>query len=188
MKKNSGFTLIELLAVIVILSIISMIAMPNVLSMISASKQGAAEASTTSYVRTVEETLLVKMMNPSSYYGYDNKYIVESQKLTTVDTNEIKEKRCINKVTKEKEDGLLENGECDTNSQKINPSYYTFMVKIKGNYPDSFEGNIITIENDTVREAHLKYNNYYVSYYYGLDGKVKVCSSDTRFLEKNECE
>lgn len=188
MKRNEkGFTLIELLAVIVILAIISMITMPNVLSMINYSRQGSAETSMTNYVRAVEQTLMVKMMNPSSYFGYDDKYLVEDTTLTTVDENEVKEKRCINKETKEKEDGLLENGSCDSKTQNINPSYMTFSVKIKGIYPDNYVGNIIVIKGDSITKAHLKINNYYVSYYYGDDGKVKVCSDESRFLEENEC-
>lgn len=188
MKRNEkGFTLIELLAVIVILSIISMITMPNVLSMISYSRQGSAETSMTNYVRAVEQTLLVKMMNPSAYYGYDDKYVVEDSNLTTVDENEEKEKRCINKMTKEKEEGRLENGYCDSNTQYSNPSYMSFKVKIKGVYPDSYVGNIVDIKGDSVKEAHLKINNYYVSYYYNEEGKVKVCSDDSKFLEEKEC-
>jgi len=188
MKRNEkGFTLIELLAVIVILSIISMITVPNVLSMVGYSKQGSAETSMTNYVRAVEQTLLVNMMNPSAYYGYDDKYIVEEAKLTTVDENEVKEKRCINKTTREKEDGLLSDGYCDLNTQYTNPSYVTFKVKVKGVYPDAYVGNIVNIKGDAVREAHLKINNYYVSYYYGEEGKVKVCSDASKFLEEKEC-
>lgn len=187
-KNNSGFTLVELLAVIVILSIISMISMPNVLSMIRASRQGAAETSMTNYVRAVEQTLLVKMMNPTSYFGYDHKYLVEDATLTTVDENEVKETRCINKTTNEKEEGKLEDGSCDLTTQKNNPSYMSFMVTIKGTYPDHYDGNIVTIKGDSVQEARLKISNYYVSYYYGEDGKIKVCSSESKFLENSECE
>jgi len=187
-KQEKGFTLIELLAVIVILAVISMITMPNVLSMIGYSKQGAAETSIKNYVRAVEQTLVIKMMNPSTYLTFDDKYLVEDSTLTTVDKDEVKEKRCINKTTKEKEDGILENGACDLKTQTNNPAYMTFSVKIKGVYPDNYVGNIVTIKGESVVKAHLKINNYYVSYYYNDEGKVKVCSSSEKFLSEGECK
>ena len=66
MRKNSkGFTLIELLAVIVVLAIIALIATPIVLNLINEAKVGAAESSSTAYIKAFENSVLTEMVkNP----------------------------------------------------------------------------------------------------------------------------
>lgn len=67
MRKNSkGFTLIELLAVIVVLAIIALIATPIVLNLIDRARIGAAESSSTAYVKAFENGILSEMVdNPT---------------------------------------------------------------------------------------------------------------------------
>lgn len=73
MKK--GFTLVELLAVIVILAIIALIATPIVLKVIDNSRVGAAEQSSTGYVKAIENKILKGMVDKdeisNGVYSYD---------------------------------------------------------------------------------------------------------------------
>ena len=61
MKK--GFALIELLAVIVILAIIALITVPIVINIISNSKKGAAEASSTHYIKMVDDKIALATLD-----------------------------------------------------------------------------------------------------------------------------
>lgn len=68
MKRNTkGFTLIELLAVIVVLAIIALIATPIVLNLINQAREGAAESSSTAYIKAVENSVLVSMLDDNSF-------------------------------------------------------------------------------------------------------------------------
>ena len=57
-KKSKGFTLIELLAVIVVLAVILLIAVPNVLGIITNSKEDAFRANLKTIINSVEYKLL----------------------------------------------------------------------------------------------------------------------------------
>ena len=64
--KKKAFTLIELLAVIIVLAIIALVAIPLVLNAIEESRQGAAKASATSYVRAIETKVASSLIENTS--------------------------------------------------------------------------------------------------------------------------
>ena len=87
MKKNKGFTLMELLAVIVVLVVIALIAVPLVLKLVNKAKEGAAEASAHTYVKEVENYIVLSQMDSNKtklepgvvYQLSDIAYEVESE-------------------------------------------------------------------------------------------------------------
>lgn len=151
MKTNrKGFTLVELLAVIVILAVIALIATPVVLSMIEASRKGAAESSMLSYVSSIENTILTKMMSPNSR-DYSSPYAVEGLTLYAAD---------------------------ETGNKLTGNSAFELPIEVKGEQPVANDhGNTVNVRNNVVTNARLKFGNYYVTYFYA-DGKATYCSSN----------
>jgi prepilin-type N-terminal cleavage/methylation domain-containing protein len=192
--KNKGFTLVELLAVIVILAVIALISTPQVLSMIESSRQGAAESSALSYINTIEQKIIVKLMNASATANYNQTFIIDGLVLTNVvDANAstlVARKPCINKSS-----GVEEvypsnsDGVCNSSTQNVNSNYLTFSVELKGGHPATDETSYVVIKNNVVSEAYIKFNNYRVSYFYDYtSGDTVYCSTtgDT-FLTKAGC-
>lgn len=192
MKKNKGFTLVELLAVIVILAVIALIATPVVLSMIESSRKGAAESSMLSYAQATENTILTKMMNSTTSVNYDQTYSVTGLTLTNATVAEdgtvTTKKPCLNKTTDAEEDGT--DGACAEATQKINPAYLAFNIDLKGDQPVANAGNYITVKDNIVTVAKLKFGKYFVSYFYDkATGTTKYCSSSDAFAtDSTNCE
>ena len=190
MKK--GFTLVELLAVIVILAVIALIATPVVLSMIESSRKGAAESSMLSYAQATENTILTKMMNSTTSVNYDQTYSVTGLTLTNATVAEdgtvTTKKPCLNKTTDAEEDGT--DGACAEATQKINPAYLAFNIDLKGDQPVANAGNYITVKDNIVTVAKLKFGKYFVSYFYDkATGTTKYCSSSDAFAtDSTNCE
>ena len=194
MKKNKGFTLVELLAVIVILAVIALIATPVVLSMIESSRKGAAESSMLSYAQATENTILTKMMNSTTSVNYDQTYSVTGLTLTTATVAEdgtvTAKKACLNKTTDVAEDGTGTNGACAADTQKVNPDYLAFNIDLKGDQPVANAGNYITVKDNIVTVAKLKFGKYFVSYFYDkATGTTKYCSNSDAFVaDSTNCE
>ena len=186
MKRNKGFTLVELLAVIVILAVIALIATPVVLSMIESSRKGAAESSMLSYAQATENTILTKMMNSTVSVNYDQTYSVTGLTLTSAtkgqDGKVTAKKACIVTATKAEADCTGTNG-APGNDQSINPEYVAFNIDLKGDQPTAADGSYISVDDNTVTEAKLKFGKYYVSYFYDkATGTTKYCSADDAFV------
>lgn len=185
--KQKGFTLVELLAVIVILAVIALIATPQVLSMIESSRQGAAESSMLSYVDVVEKSIVVKLMNASNDTNYSQPYEIKGLELTNRISG-VTQMPCKNKSTGALEAyGDVPNQKCSS-TQNVNTNYLSFRIDIKGDQPAAGVTNTVTVSRNIVTEAQIKFNKYYVSYYYdATSGKTTYCSGDSKFYTLAEC-
>ena len=77
--KFKGFTLIELLAVIIVLAVIALIATPIILNVIENARRKAAETTVLNYVKIVERTIALQLLEGEVYEGRFN---VENNKIT----------------------------------------------------------------------------------------------------------
>lgn len=191
MRKNTkGFTLVELLAVIVILAVIALIATPVVLSMIEASRKGAAESSMLSYVSATENTILTKLMNNASYIDFDQTYSVEGLTLTQrsqwdtaadTDTGAAYDMSCLDASKK----AVACTGATATEpgTDQTANSVVSFNIEIKGDQPLAGEANKIKVDDNVVVGAQLRFGKYFVTYYYDkTTGTATYCSSDEAFI------
>ena len=121
--KIKAFTLVELLAVIVILAIIALIATPIVIKVIGTSKEGAAKVSSSNYLKAVETSLMVYLMDNPIQEGI---YEIEDGKITNIKNSEVEiNVEVSGEAPKEGQFYVNENGNIEDYSIKVGEYYIT---------------------------------------------------------------
>ena len=151
--KNKGFTLIELLAVIVVLAVIALIATPIVLNLVEKSRVGAAESSSTAYVKAVENGIMAKLIeDPTATVKGTFTVSSDGNKIVNADGTEI------NVDVK----GTTPKGGTITIADNGEVTTATLYIK---DYTVSYKDGKSEVVDDTIKQAAIKAYEIFKSEY-----------------------